>query len=143
MTLVWNESQFRARVSAALQSARVILENNRRPQFPQDCSHTYIDKYMLAEFLAQTFLASSVNALDAVGVTTSAFSKMKEWAEKRSVTLRLKAEEKCKFLRKVVREVRSDSTSVSKSTVFGTSEHYTVTKVARLVAYLCSLLSGH
>jgi hypothetical protein len=41
----------------------------------------------------------------------------------------VQSEENCKFLRKVVREVQSDSKSVSKSTVFGTRESYTVTKV--------------
>jgi hypothetical protein len=127
--IAWNESDFRSKVDAALQRARLVLENNKRPQLPANTSHTYLDKYVLAEVLSRTFVAASVQTLDAVGATAKHLEKMKEWAKSRSVTLRLKAEERCKFLRKVVREVRSDTTSVSKSTLFGTSEHYTVTKV--------------
>ena len=61
-------------------------------------------------------------------MTEKAFQQMKEWSAKRSVTLRLKAEETCKFLRKATREVESDK-FVANSTMFGKSESYTVTKI--------------
>ena len=54
---------------------------------------------------------------------------MRDWAKTRTVTLRFKAEEACKFLRKVEREVKSDTTHVNESTLFGTSKSYSVTKV--------------
>lgn len=125
----WNEAEFSSKVDAALQRARLVLENNKRPQLPHGASHTYLDKYVLAEFVTQTFVAAVMQTLDAVGVSAGSFAKMKDWSKSRSVTVRLKAEERCKFLRKVVRDVRSDTTSVSKSTLFGTRESYTVTKV--------------
>jgi len=38
-------------------------------------------------------------------------------------------QETCKFLRKVEREVKSDTTKVTETTVFGNFKSYTVTKV--------------
>jgi hypothetical protein len=51
-----------------------------------------------------------------------------DWAKSRTVTLRFKAEEKCKFLRKVVREVESDTSQVSEG-ILGKFKSYTLTKV--------------
>ena len=45
------------------------------------------------------------------------------------MSLRLKSEETCKFLRKAVREQESDTKHVTNSTLFGKSESYTVTKI--------------
>jgi hypothetical protein len=98
-------------------------------QFASEVSHVYDDKYLLAEFLACNTIAATMNVFEVLGLTSSHLKQCKEWAGNRSVSIGLKAEEYCKFLRKVVREVQSDTKSVSKSTVFGTSEHYTVTKV--------------
>jgi len=65
----------------------------------------------------------------ALGVKEKDLAKLKEWNQTRSVTLAFKAEETCKFLRKVEREVKSDTTRVTETTVFGNFKNYTVTKV--------------
>ncbi len=109
----FNEAQFRARVDAALNRVRTILENNRTPQYPADVPHEYEDKYQLAEFLTNNTIGALLVSLENVGLNEKGLVQLKEWAKNRSVTLRLKAEEKCKFLRKVVREVQSDTKSVS------------------------------
>lgn len=109
----FNEVRFRARVDAALNKVKTILETSRAPQYPADVPHEYEDKYLLAESLTNSSIAALLSFLESIGLTEKQFAQLKEWNKSRSVTLRLKAEEKCKFLRKVVREVQSDTKSVS------------------------------
>lgn len=108
----FDENQFKARVNKALERVKQILEVNRTPQYPADVPHNYEDKYFLAQSLTSSTISSLVFCLSSLGLTEQGFTQLKEWAKTRSVTLRFKAEEKCKFLRKVVREVQSDSKSV-------------------------------
>jgi hypothetical protein len=89
----------------------------------------YEDKYLLAETLVNSGLNALVQVFEALGFSDSEWKKVHSWNRTRSVTLRLKAEEKCKFSRKAEREVKSDTTHVTQSTLFGTSKSYTVTKV--------------
>jgi len=125
----FDENAFKSRVDAALRRVKTVLETNRNPQYPADVPHAYDDKYLLAESLTNNTLGAYLVCLENLGLNAKQLAQLKDWSKTRSVTLRLKAEEKCKFLRKVVREVQSDTKSVSNSTVFGKSEHYTVTKV--------------
>jgi hypothetical protein len=108
----FNEARFRAKVDAALNRVKQILDNSRSPQYPADVSHDYEDKYILAEVLTNDTISALLRFLESIGLTSKQFAQLKEWSKSRSVTLRLKSEEKCKFLRKVVREVQSDTKSV-------------------------------
>ncbi len=92
---------------------RTILENNRTPQYAADVPHEYEDKYLLAEFLMANTISSLLAALEVMGLTEKILV-LQEWAKKRSVTLRLKSEEKCKFLCKVVRVARAETKHVSR-----------------------------
>ena len=68
----------------------------------------YADKYLLAESLGNMSLAATLNALELLGVNPQSLKKMRAWvAEGLSVTLRLKAEERCVFDRETTREVDS------------------------------------
>ena len=125
----FNEDAFKRRVTAALEKVKTILDNSRQPQFPADVPHQYDDKYLLAEFVASNTISSIMHVLTTLGVNEKHLAQLKEWSKKRSVSLRLRAEENCKFIRKATREVESDTKSVHKSTLFGKSESYTVTKV--------------
>jgi len=126
----FNEDAFRAKVNQAVEKVKTILDNSKLPQYAAtDVKHEYDDKYILAEFMTTTAVAATLNVLSNLGCSTKTLDKLREWNKTRSVTLRLKAEEKCKFLRKVEREVESDTKHVSTSTVFGKSTSYTVTKV--------------
>lgn len=125
----YDENSFRARVNAALEKVKTILDNTRTPQWAADVAHEYEDKYLLAELLVNSAINAQIAALDALGLTEKHYTQVKEWAKSRSVTIRLRAEENCKFLRKVDRDVESDTKHVTNSTLFGTSKSYTVTKV--------------
>lgn len=46
-------------------------------------------------------VGAQFNVFEAIGLTAPTLAKMREWSKTRSVSLRFRAEEKCKFLRKV------------------------------------------
>jgi hypothetical protein len=125
----FDEGLFRSRVNTALERVRTILDNTRTPQYAADVSHEYSDKFLLAEYLANSAISGHLNCLHAIGVNEKLLAEMKIWAKTRSVTLRLKVEETCKFLRKTVREVESETKHVTTTTLFGTKKDFTVTKI--------------
>lgn len=103
----FDESRFRRQVDSALQRIRTVLDITRAPQYPADVPHAYDDKYGLAEFLTNTAIAAELNVLDLLGVTDKHLSTMRKWVQSRSVTLRLKSEERCSFIKETTREVES------------------------------------
>ncbi len=114
----FDETQFKARVNSALVQARTILDNTRNPQYPADVPHEYEDKYFLAQSLTNNTISTLLALLEQLGITEKHLGQLKDWAKTRSVTIRFKSEEKCKFLRKAVREVESDTKQVSNYMVF-------------------------
>lgn len=110
--LQFDEYRFQNRVNKALDRVRTILDNTRVPQYPADVHHEYEDKYILSEFLANSTIAALLNNFEYLGVTSKPFEQLKDWTKTKNVTLRLKAQEECKFLRKEQREVESDTKNV-------------------------------
>merc|ERR1712137_795739 len=102
-------------VDAALARIRTILDNARHPRLASDISHSYEDKYSMAEFLTNTSSASLLNALEvSLGCNTKKLQQMKNWCnENRSVTLRFRSTEKCAFNRKKEYKVESASQNVT------------------------------
>eukprot|EP01128_Nolandella_sp_AFSM9_P006116 TRINITY_DN3077_c0_g1_i1.p1 TRINITY_DN3077_c0_g1~~TRINITY_DN3077_c0_g1_i1.p1 ORF type:complete len:991 (+),score=265.41 TRINITY_DN3077_c0_g1_i1:35-2974(+) len=125
----FNEGAFRSKVSKAVAQVRTILDNSRSPQIAEDVSHAYDDKYLLADYLTNTTIASQLNALEFLGLNTQTLSTLRGWAQNRSVTLRLKAEETCTFLREVTREEESKDTHVTEWNVGITRKSKIVTKI--------------
>ena len=109
----YSESRFRSQVDSALKSVRTVLENTRRPQYPADVPHQYDDKYSLAEFVTNTALASQLNCLEALGLEEKGLRQLLKWAQTRSVTLRLKSEERCNYDREETRKVTSPTEHVT------------------------------
>jgi hypothetical protein len=108
----FNEHHFQQRVNTALERVRTILDNTRTPEYPSEVQHEYEDKYLLSEFLANSTIASHLSSFESLGLSAKPFSQLKEWATTRSVSLRLQAEEQCKFLKKETRDVESDTKNV-------------------------------
>jgi hypothetical protein len=92
-----------------LDKARTVLESEKHPQYAPEVPHAYEDKFALAECLANCAVAATVNAVEAMGLDQQGLAKLRQWAGERSVTLRLKAEEKCTFDRVEKREVDSST----------------------------------
>jgi hypothetical protein len=95
-----------------LDRARSVLESERHPQYAPDVPHAYEDKFTLAECLGNCAVAATFNALEALGLDSQGLAKLRHWAGERSVTLRLKAEEKCTFDRVEKREVYASTAYV-------------------------------
>lgn len=92
----YSESRFRSNINNALEAVKRVLENNRAPQIASpDIEHRYegclrnfrtneIDKYLLAELLANTALAAQVNCLEYFGLSPKNIDQILEWGQSRS-----------------------------------------------------------
>ncbi|MCC7537080.1 MAG: hypothetical protein IT379_12740 [Deltaproteobacteria bacterium] len=119
----YEDSEFRARVDAAMTRVRAVLDATRNPQHPADVPHRYDDKYLLADFLARTSMAAMVQCLEVIGLSAEALAQLREWAKSRSVTLRLKAQEDCTYLREETRKVESAQAQVTETRgILGTTK---------------------
>lgn len=114
----YQETELRSRVDAALRRIRTVLDNTRNPQYPADVPHQYDDKYLLAEFLTRISVAAALQTLGSFGLTAEKLAQLRELARTRSVTLRLVAQEDCKFLREETRKVDSGQEIVTEKTGF-------------------------
>lgn len=115
----YEESRFQRQVDSALDKARTLLANTRQPNYPDQVFHKYEDKYVLVDLLTNTALAAEVNCLELIGVSTKHLQTLREWAKDRSVTLRLKAEERCSFDREKERKIESPEYVTETKGVFG------------------------
>lgn len=114
-----------------------LLQNGKTLKLPSDVHHSYADKYALAESVVSTAVAALQTALGELGADKSKLATLVGWAKDRSVTIALRGKETTTLVRSAEREQQSDTKSVTKSTVFGKSESYTVTKVRKNTSPLC------
>jgi hypothetical protein len=113
--LSYDDAAFKSRVDAALRRIRAILDNTRNPQYPADVPHRYDDKYLLAELVTRTAIASFVQCLEVIGANPEQLHQLQTWAKTRAVTLRLVAQEDCRFLREDKRKVESAEERVTET----------------------------
>jgi len=127
---------FRSKVENAISEAKKVLGNARNPVIPANISHTYEDKYFLAEISTRVAITAIRNSLD--HATNGSFSKclpqMLHWYRaKKTVIMRTQAEERCVFTQTTVTDVKSNTSQMSATTssLFGTSisQSFTITKV--------------
>lgn len=114
----YEEHEFLGRMGAALTRVRAILDRTRDPRSPADVPHSYDDKYVLAEFLGRASVASLMLALETLGLDEAGLATLRGWAATRSVTLRLRAQEECSFVREVTRKVESAQEHVTEVRTF-------------------------
>lgn len=132
--LAYTEQDFSRKIELAQQAVKKVLANNRNPQLPSNVSHQYVDKFDLANFLTNAALASQLNSLAKLGLTTELLTQLKTWqSENRSVTFAFSAQEECAFDKKKKRTIEPDVThkSTTDSSFFGktTYSSKTVTTV--------------
>lgn len=113
MSTSFDQPDFTTRIDAALKRIRTVLDNTRHPQYPADVPHRYDDKYLLAEFVTRVAAAATLQCLEVLGLTAAQVAELREWAKTRAVTLRLTAQEDCRFLREVTRKVESPEERVT------------------------------
>lgn len=115
------EHQFKAKIDAALRTIRKILDNTRNPETAADVPHAYDDKYVLAEVGTHLAMASTLQCLELIGLSADGLAQLREWAKTRSVSLRLSAQESCRFVREESRKVESPEHVTEVKGIFGKS----------------------
>lgn len=115
------EHQFKAKIDAALRTIRKILDNTRNPETAADVPHSYDDKYLLAEVATHLAMASTLQSLELVGLSADGLGQLREWAKTRAVSLRLSAQETCRFSREESRKVESPAHVTEVKGIFGSS----------------------
>jgi hypothetical protein len=115
----FEEERFHSKINKALEQVKLILDNTKHSQYAAtDVHHEYEDKYILGEFLISSGIAAILNVFrGGFGMNMKQIEEINKWALNRNVTLSFRAEETCKFIKKVEREVKSDTKSVTKTTV--------------------------
>ncbi len=134
--LEWfDEGRFRAAVDRALLAARTVLDNERSPKLPEDRPHSYDDKYIVVDVVTNVALSAALNCLEASGLNAKSLRTLQDWhASGRSVTLRLEAVERCKFIREATREEESATKNVVEYKSAGISLGKRVDKTVTTVA---------
>jgi hypothetical protein len=115
------EHQFRAKIDHALLTVRKVLDNTRSPETPADVPHRYDDKYFLAEFVTHVAIGSVLQCFEGIGLSAEGLTQLADWAKRRSVSLRLSAQENCRFVREEKRQVESPEHVTETKGFFGTS----------------------
>eukprot|EP00977_Amphora_coffeiformis_P007906 scaffold1769_cov185-Amphora_coffeaeformis.AAC.5 len=119
----YDEARFRANVNQALQQVQSILDTTRHPQLVDTTTdHVYSDKFVLAETITNTTVATLRTALTKLGVTEDQWTQWMEWVEnKKTVTLRFQASDGCSLLKENVVEVEDPTTATEKKTTTSTA----------------------
>jgi len=129
----WQVAQFEHRLGRAIEQVRVVLDTAKASCFADHVHHQYEDKYLLAEFLTNAAAASQLNGLAILGLNAERVLKLRGWAEGSAVSLRLRAEERCTFLREETRDVESPTKHVEELKVGGAAVSTLTSKVVTKV----------
>lgn len=81
----FTDYEFRAKVDAALDTVRKILDTTKHPARPADVPHVYDDKYALVEQATKAAIVASMNALEVFGVNGTALEGMRNWVKANKV----------------------------------------------------------
>lgn len=112
MARTYQELAFHKSLSRALERVRVVLDANKKPQFAEHVHHQYADKYLLAESMTQTAIASQLNCMALLGVSPDQLRQLCGWSKMEAVSLRFKAAEEWDFDHEETREVESPTKHV-------------------------------
>ena len=134
--MTFNEHRFRQQVDSALKKVRQILDSNRNPVYASDVHHAYEDKYTVTEMMVMLALASVTQTLGVVGMSPEIMKSLVDWSSTKAVSLRLKAVEKCSFLREVTREVDSAQRTETKARLGGLEAAWSSKVVTTVTEYV-------
>jgi hypothetical protein len=127
----FNEQVFRKKVSNCLSIATQVLERNKHLDTPDNVSHRYEDKYLVADYLTNAGIISYLNCLVKLGVSPEQLGQLLDWASTQSVTLIFKVVDKCEFVKEIKRD-EEDATKY-KTEVAGFAVGSFTSKVIRTI----------
>ena len=111
--------------------AERVLGSARTPVLPSEVSHSYDDKYALAEAQVAAACVASVHALQAAGLDGASLRTARRWAAAGdAVTLRLAGGTTCAYAREERRELPAYAAVTSVESVAGAAVKSTTTSVS-------------
>ena len=104
-----------SRFNKAIRFAKDVLGTNVELNKPDEVSHSYNDKYLLAEHLANSFITCQLNCLLSIGFTQEHLKTMYDWAinEKQVVSVEFISNETCSFIKKHVYKQEANTKRVT------------------------------
>lgn len=124
----YQQHRFLHNMENAKKSMILILDNTRQPRLPAETAHTYLDKFLVAEFTTFSACAATLVALESLQLSVEQLAQLRDWSRERSVTLRFQSEEHCVFLDKK-EKTRTSGTSLD-------TELTTASRIRRLTSRL-------
>ena len=126
-----SEVVFEEKLQKLIEEIRTILDNGKFPKVPGDVQHRYVDKFFLAEFLTTSAIASSLNVLEALGLTGDGLRSLIEWSQDKTISMRFTSTEKCEFNREISKKTKSDT--IERSGFGGKTKETVVTTIPKYV----------
>jgi len=90
---------------------------------------------MLVDFLTNTSLAAQLTCMELLGLDMKSLQQLKQWSASRTITLRLKAEERCTFDREITKDVESATKHVTEVRGFGGKLNITDKEITKVTEY--------
>lgn len=105
-------------VAKALQKIERLIDTTRNPRLiDANVDHTYDDKFLVAETLTNTSLATIKTCMEHLGFATDHWHQCMEWIQQnKPVTLRFQATESCTFVKETESEVPCSTTITTEKT---------------------------
>jgi hypothetical protein len=104
-----NEALFHHKVSDCLEQTRKILRNEKGLTTLDKVTHKYVDKYRIADYMGMSAIACYLKCLSTLGLSSGDLLKLVSWSQCLDVTLCLKVQEECVFVKQSKREVEISS----------------------------------
>eukprot|EP01061_Rhynchopus_euleeides_P028827 TRINITY_DN469_c0_g2_i5.p1 TRINITY_DN469_c0_g2~~TRINITY_DN469_c0_g2_i5.p1 ORF type:complete len:929 (+),score=475.37 TRINITY_DN469_c0_g2_i5:57-2843(+) len=101
------------RIENSLTEVKKVLDATRDPKLATEVHHEYTDKFLLAEFVTGAACAGQLLCLESAGLTAAGLKQLAEAARQKTVTLALRSEETCTFVKETKREVESATKHVT------------------------------
>jgi hypothetical protein len=86
-------------------SMRNILENSKSPIIIESSNHLYEDKYLLTEYLTKSSIASTLNCLINLGLTSQQILTICTWIQSNTITLSFHSTEQCSLIKSMTHEI--------------------------------------
>jgi len=116
-----NDVIFMRKLDSAMQRVAAILDSEREFGHPGDVSHTYEDKYLLAEYLTKVLMHASKTVLEKIGLTSEKLADLRRrsLSGNSSVVVDLVQEDRFDFQRQQERELDAPTQVVEKTGFLG------------------------
>lgn len=122
-----------SKVDKALEQVRRVLSAEKAPSLASSVHHEYRDKYLLAECMTNTTVASLLNCLSALGLSAEGIAQLRSWAATSAVSLKFRATETCAFDRTETKQVESATKIQRTHQTMGVETHKVTSSVVTTV----------